>query len=889
VTDLQERLARSLEGRYRIERELGQGGMATVFLAEDLRHERKVALKVLKPELAAVLGADRFVVEIKTTAALQHPHILPLFDSGSADGFLFYVMPFIDGETLRDKLNRESQFGVDEAVRIACEVADALDYAHRHGVIHRDIKPENILLHDGRPMVADFGIALALSAAAGGRMTETGLSLGTPHYMSPEQATAEKEITGRSDVYSLASVLYEMLSGEPPHMGKTAQQIIMKIIAEPVKPVTELRKSVPTHVAEAVAQALEKLPADRFASAAEFAAALKGQGVLRTTIGSASRGLAPRSPWRGVALGALGATLVVGAVAAAIIMSRPEAQLLRVGVAFPENEGVFSLATRRFELSRDGRRVVYVGPDSNGTQLWVRELDALRGRPLPGTRNATAPFFSPDGQTVGFVTEAGSSLAVVGLDGGQPRIIVADSVLPWGADWADDGFIYVVHRTGRVARLRASGGALELVTALDTALAEFEHDWPQLLPGGKKLLVQSWRSSISNSRLSVIDLETGERTEIAGQGYGRYVRSGHIVYATFDGVLRAVPFDVSRGRLTGEPVVIEQNLSFDGTSGAGQFSVAETGLLLFGPGGGTQGDLVVWVDRRGGVTPVDSGWRGQFSSVTLSPDESRLALSVESGEGVQVWVKQLPRGPLTRLTFEHSNYREAWVAGGREVAYIRQMMPRNLIMRQRADGSAAADSVLSDRRGVDEVTYAPDGRTIVYRVGTGSGGSRDVLRYRFGVDTAGQAVAANPNFDEYGADISPDGRHVAYVSVESGRAEVYVRRLDDPGAGRVQVSINGGEEPRWARSGRELFFRTRRGDFLAATRAPGPEFAVARITLLFSNSGFAADAYHRVYDVARGDQRFVMVQRTRSGMSELVLVSDWRALERKALADVGSR
>src|SRR5690349_21706058 len=263
-----------LADRYRIERELGAGGMATVYLARDLKHDRDVALKVLKPELAAVLGADRFVVVIKTTASLQHPHILPLFDSGTADGFLYYVMPYIEGETLRDKLNRETQLGIDEAVRITKEVADALDYAHRHGVIHRDIKPENILLHDGRPMVADFGIALALSAAAGGRMTETGMSLGTPHYMSPEQSTADKEITGRSDIYSLGSVLYEMLAGEPPHVGHSAQQIIMKIIAEDVQPVTKLRKAVPANVAAAVAKSLEKLPADRFDTAKAFADAL---------------------------------------------------------------------------------------------------------------------------------------------------------------------------------------------------------------------------------------------------------------------------------------------------------------------------------------------------------------------------------------------------------------------------------------------------------------------------------------------------------------------------------------------------------------------------------------------------------------------------------------
>src|SRR5574339_270662 len=252
MSGVPQRLAAALADRYRIERELGQGGMATVYLAADLKHDRKVAIKVLKPELAAVLGAERFVVEIKTTASLQHPHILPLFDSGTADGFLYYVMPFIEGETLRDKLNRETQLGVDEAVRITREVADALDYAHRRGVIHRDIKPENILLHDGRPMVADFGIALALSAAAGGRMTETGLSLGTPHYMSPEQATAEKELTSRSDIYSLACVLYEMLAGEPPHTGGSAQAVIMKIITDVARPVGQLRRNVSPNVEAAL-------------------------------------------------------------------------------------------------------------------------------------------------------------------------------------------------------------------------------------------------------------------------------------------------------------------------------------------------------------------------------------------------------------------------------------------------------------------------------------------------------------------------------------------------------------------------------------------------------------------------------------------------------------
>src|SRR5688572_15419136 len=335
-----DRVSAALGDRYRIERELGQGGMATVYLAEDLKHKRKVALKVLKPELAAVLGADRFVQEITTTASLQHPHILPLFDSGTADGFLYYVMPFIEGETLRDKLNRETQLGVDEAVRIAREVADALDYAHGKGIIHRDIKPENILIQNGRPMVADFGIALAVSAAAGGRMTETGLSLGTPHYMSPEQATADKEITGRSDVYSLASVLYEMLAGQPPHLGGSAQQIIMKIIAEPPQPVTALRKSVPPHVAAALARALEKLPADRFESAKAFADALANPlftGMRASAVGAAVRRPGGRwwtlLPW---------ATSVIALLAAMFGWLRPASStdVMRLVLALPDSQAI---------------------------------------------------------------------------------------------------------------------------------------------------------------------------------------------------------------------------------------------------------------------------------------------------------------------------------------------------------------------------------------------------------------------------------------------------------------------------------------------------------------------------------------------------------------------
>src|SRR5687767_11505451 len=270
-----DRLSRALAASYRIDREIGAGGMATVYVAQDVRHDRKVAIKVLHPELSAVIGADRFLAEIKTTAALQHPHILPLFDSGTADGLLFYVMPFVDGETLRTKLAREKQLPISDAVRITREVANALDYAHRRGVIHRDIKPENILLHEGQALVADFGIALAVQSAGGQRMTQTGLSLGTPQYMSPEQAMGEREIGARSDVYSLGAVAYEMLVGEPPFVGPTSQAVFAKVMTEDARPLIPQRRSVPPEVEAAVLRSLEKLPADRFGSAAEFASALE--------------------------------------------------------------------------------------------------------------------------------------------------------------------------------------------------------------------------------------------------------------------------------------------------------------------------------------------------------------------------------------------------------------------------------------------------------------------------------------------------------------------------------------------------------------------------------------------------------------------------------------
>ncbi len=323
MTDTISRLKDALSDRYSIEGELGAGGMATVYLAQDLKHRRKVAVKVLRAELAAILGAERFLIEIEVTANLQHPNILPLYDSGVADTFLYYVMPYIEGETLRDQLNREKQLGVEETVEIAKSVAAALSFAHDRGVIHRDIKPENILLQSGQALVADFGIALALSEAGGARLTETGLSIGTPHYMSPEQATGDRELDARSDVYSLACVTYEMLTGDPPHTGSTAQAIIASVMTEEPRRVTQRRKTVPPNVEGAVHKGLETLPADRFTSVHDFAQALADPGFRHTALVGTVAGVSP-SPWNRLSITNAIASVMLAATVGVLAARWPE-------------------------------------------------------------------------------------------------------------------------------------------------------------------------------------------------------------------------------------------------------------------------------------------------------------------------------------------------------------------------------------------------------------------------------------------------------------------------------------------------------------------------------------------------------------------------------------
>jgi eukaryotic-like serine/threonine-protein kinase len=791
------RLAAALADRYRLERELGAGGMATVYLAQDLRHDRKVAIKVLKPDLAAVLGAERFLTEIRTTAALQHPHILALFDSGEADGFLFYVMPFIDGETLRAKLDRERQLGIDESVRITREVADALDYAHRHGVIHRDIKPENILLHDGRPVVADFGIALAVSAAAGGRMTETGLSLGTPHYMSPEQATAEREISARSDIYSLGCVLYEMLTGNPPHTGATAQQIIMKIVTEEAVPVTRLRRSVPAHVAAAVATALEKLPADRFTSARAFAEALANPAYRRpadtaaaAAAMTAGRAWDPRT-WPVPARVAVLAAAALGALGMWVPATRPGtapvelAPVMAVEVADSMGWGT------SFAVSVTGA-VAWLTWNEG---IRVRPAGALESRILEGpvlaARYADIYIdFSPDGESL--VYTDGPVVRRIPVTGGTPAVI-AEGIIARGVLWGEDDHVYLPVSASAAApatyvlRVPASGGAVDTLLTADGFGTV-----ATLLPGLRTLLVAM------DGDVVAVDLESRDTlTVLSNATNPQWSPTGHLV-AFRDGNIIALPFDPVRVRALGAALTIADSVSgFAGPDNAFRLSRAGTLVYLRGADPAARWRIAL-VAPSGDVEQLPLPATEGFGQ--LSPDGRRLAY-IRARH--QVWVFDLEVGTHRQLASgTASTLSPVWSPDGTRIAFSadRPGYPRAHIFAQDVNG----DTAVTHLGGASGTTSRPDqwlaDGTLLFTTGSPS----DI--YRLQADSSTTPIPVlNADWREEFPRVSPDGRWIAYWSTEGGSGRTHVRRWPDlslrttlPGR-----SITGA--PVWAPDGRTLY------------------------------------------------------------------------------------
>jgi serine/threonine-protein kinase len=811
MSEITERLKTAIAERYVIERELGEGGMATVYLAHDVKHDRKVALKVLRPELAAVIGAERFLQEIKVTANLQHSHILPLYDSGAAEGFLFYVMPYVEGETLRHKIDREKQLSVDEAVRLTEATAAALEHAHKQGVVHRDIKPENILMRDGDPLIADFGIALAVSHAGGSRLTETGLSIGTPHYMSPEQAMGDRELDARSDVYSLAAVLYEMLTGEPPYTGATAQAIVARVITEEPRSITLQRRTVPPHVAEAVHQALNKLPADRFGSAVSFAEALTTPGYAtpaRPPTGVAEAAPAPRRVTRKqAAIAALGA---VG-IAAAFVAGRSATPVAEPRVV--RLEIVDTIRSRccggMLALSPDGSRLVVTRDTESGVLgLAIRRLDRLEMDPLPGTEDAAGPFFSPDGRWVGF--EVGGRLRKVALAGGPPITIAEVGDRVRGASWGtNDTIVFANDDDDRLYRVAASGGQPERVSDDEQGVW---HRNPWILPGNRRVLFGiDGPGPLEEIRIGVLDLETGAVDTLETPGTkARYVASGHLVFTGADGALLVQPFDPDRGRPTGPAVALLDGVLVRG-DGTGEFAVSQAGDVAYVPGGSTGAELLVLAAAQS-ETPVPLPRAVNLEDPAISPDGRRIVMRLpDEGDQTELWLLDRDQGTLTRFTTEGETFMPVWTPDGSRIAYSAASdSGAPAIYWRAADGSGTRERLLQHTKGVSPLGFLPDGRHLLVQAW---GGQPDIGLITLG-DSAVQWLAAT-EFRETRAEPSPDGRWFAYTSNLSGRAEVYVQAVSGGGA-RFQISTGGGFAPRWIPDGRGIYYG-RQGSITLAT------------------------------------------------------------------------
>ena len=859
-------LTAAIADRYRIERELGAGGMATVYLAHDVRHDRKVALKVLRPELSAILGAERFLAEIKTTANLQHPHILGLFDSGEAAGLVYYVMPFVEGESLRDRLKRDHQLPVEEAVRLAREVADALEYAHQQGIVHRDIKPENILLHGGHAVVADFGIALAASRSEGGaRMTETGMSLGTPHYMSPEQAMGEREITPKADIYALGCVLYEMLTAEPPFTGASAQAIIGRVLTEEPRPLTAQRKTIPPHVEAAVQMALAKLPADRFGSAKEFAEALsKSDFTLRGT--HAATAPAPgasdsRSRLRRLAPWAL---MAIASILALVgwLWPAPSALVTRQRTLLwdrPIGPGLVGYAVA---IAPDGNTIVYVDTAGGTEQLWAKERDRIEATALAGTLGAFGPVFSPDGEWIAFVAD-GKVKRVPRLGGSA--ITVADSANSTNPAlaWLDDGTLLFNNPAFDLQAIRVDGGTQRRVFWGDSTLRGIVAATP--LPGGRGALLSACTFGCSESDLRVLDLRSGEARVLTDEVLKAwYLPGGVVVFVRRDGGVFSASFDLGDMEFRDAPVPVLDGVRASNISADMVLSASGTLLYVARTGESVEPPVeAVWVTRAGVASRVDSGWRytpSDDGGIAISPDGRRLALSIRTSGTEDIWIKELPQGPLTRLTFEGMNTRPAWTADSRSVMFtsIRSGRNADLYMR-RSDGTGNDVTLLDARRPIVEVVPTPDTSRFILRFGRPPTRDIHLLTRTAGSATTTPLVVAAA-FEQIQPALSPNGRWLAYASNESGRYEVYVKPFPDANSGRWQVSRNGGGEPQWAHSGRELFYRDGSGALVAATVNPGAAFVLGEQRTLFPALGLLRSLTVAHWDVSPDDRRFLFTR-----------------------------
>jgi Tol biopolymer transport system component len=857
-------------GPYEVISAIGAGGMGEVYEARDPRLNRTVAIKILLDHISENPEARaRFEREAQLIAGLSHPHISTLHDIGRHEGTDYLVMELLEGETLAQRLER-GPIPLDQALQHAIEIADALDQAHRHGVTHRDLKPSNVMITRSGVKLLDFGLAKLRqsgrpsglsNAATQSRedVTSEGTILGTLQYMAPEQLEG-READARTDIFAFGSLLHEMVTGQRAFEGKSRMSLMGAILRDMPPPASTIQRVCPPALDRLIATCLAKEPDDRWQSARDVRRELKWIADSRpASSGAMRRDASARTTWftAGVSMRAAAAVALVAAVlaGAAIWTIRPVARAVpravaRASVALPPGDQIGDATRVSVALSPDGAVLAYVGLRDGMTRLYVRAIDSLEARAIPGTENATGPFFSSDGRWIGLFAQG--KLKKVPASGGAVQIL-CDAASGEGGTWsADDTIYFAPFNTSGIWKVSAGGGMPQPVTTLTRSTGEVSHRWPQVLPGGKALLFTAWTGPGFDERhLQLQMLDTGERRILVpGASGGRYVASGHLLYSR-DDALMVVPFDLARLQVSGSAVPLpERALDDEGP----HFSVSDSGILAYVPASARRFERrLVWVDAAGNVEPLPIPSRA-YTDPTISPDGRSVAFTT-LGAVETIGIYDFARHTLSALTATTAGSSQApvWAPDGSRLAYRGTRAGFRNLFWKAVDGSAEEVRLTTSENLQTPTSWSNANQLAFSDVSVATGYDIWVLPMAGGQPQAvlkTTAIEANPTF-------SRDGRWLAYVSTESGTSEVYVRPFPGPGQ-RLQVSTDGGFEPVWSRNGRELFYR--RGDVMMASAiTTDPALTAGLPRTLFKGLYMNTDTGGAGYDVA-ADGRFLMVQ-----------------------------